>query len=93
MKSLIAALFVASSAIVPLLAFAQPTPGPTRAAVRAQLACAEQSGLMRLPRNSYPDKMSEMNCDTFGSGASMNGNAQAGAPTWQQSNPTLFRHH
>ncbi|MCW3663688.1 DUF4148 domain-containing protein [Burkholderia cenocepacia] len=93
MKSLIAALFVASTAMVPSLSFAQPTPGPTRAEVRAQLACAEQQGLMRLPKNSYPDKMSEMNCDSSGSGPSMNGNSQASAPMWQSSNPTLFRHH
>ncbi len=95
MKSLIAALVVASSAIVPSLSFAQHSPGTTRAEVRAQLVCAEQRGLMRLPKNSYPHKMSEMNCDTSGSGPSMNGSAQAGAPTptWQPSNPTLFRHH
>ena len=93
MKSLVAALFVASSAIAPSLSFAQQTPGPTRAEVRAQLACAEQQGLMRLPRNSYPARMAEMNCDTSGSGPSMSGNTQAGAPTGQPSNPTLFKHH
>ncbi|TAM18728.1 MAG: DUF4148 domain-containing protein [Pandoraea sp.] len=93
MKSLIAALFVASVASVPSLSFAQPTPGVTRAEVRAQLACAEQQGLMRLPRNSYPARMSEMNCDTSGAGASMSGSTQAGAPAGQASNPTLFRHH
>ncbi|MCG5076706.1 DUF4148 domain-containing protein [Paraburkholderia tagetis] len=91
MKSLVAALFVASSAIVPSLSFAQPTSGPTQ----AQTACAGQQGQMRQAQNSYTssDKHSGMGCETSGSGAAMNGSAQAGAPMWQPANSTLFRHH
>ncbi|PMS21743.1 hypothetical protein C0Z18_06785 [Trinickia dabaoshanensis] len=93
MKSLVAALVVASCAFVSSFSFAQQIPGTTRTEVRAQLACAQQRGLMRLPKNSYPSKMPEMNCDTSGSGPAMTGNAEAGAPIRQQRNQGLYRHH
>lgn len=93
MKSLVATLVAASSAFVPSLSFAQQIPGTTRAEVRAQLACAEQRGLMRLPKTGYPSKMSEMNCNTSGSGPSMNGRAEAGAPRGQSLTQGLYRHH
>lgn len=95
MKSLIAALVVASTTIVPSLSFAQQTSGRTPAEVRSQMACADQQAPVRQSKNYYPApaRMSGTACDVSGYGASVTGNVQAGAPIRQPSVQTLFSHH
>lgn len=90
MKSLLAALFVASSTIVPSLSFAQQAP-----TMQTQVPCPVQQGQMHQTQNGFTSsgRMPGTGCDASGSGPSMNGNAQAGAPLWHAPNPTLFRHH
>lgn len=95
MKTLIAALIVASTAILPSVSFAQPTHELTRAEVRAQLIDAQQQGLIPQSKNSYPSpaKMSATARDTSGYGAPVTGTYQAGAPLRQPSSQTLYAHH
>ncbi|CAN0620896.1 DUF4148 domain-containing protein [Burkholderia multivorans] len=97
MKSLVATLVVASSVVLPSFSFAQLAPGPTRAEVRDQMACARQQGMIPQPKEKYPfaEKRSGMPCDTSGSGAAMTGGSQAGAPMPQRPNQMriLFGHH
>ena len=90
MKSLVAALFVASSAFVPSLSFAQQTPPK-----QAQMPCAMQQGQMQQSQTSGQPSgtMHGTGCDTSGSGPSMNGSAQEGAPMWHAPNQSLFKHH
>ncbi|MDH6153665.1 MULTISPECIES: hypothetical protein [Paraburkholderia] len=95
MKSLIAALVVASITIVPSLSFAQQTHELTRAGVQSQLGCAGQQAPIRQSKNYYPApaRMSGTACDASGYGAPVTGNFQAGAPLSQPSGQTLFAHH
>lgn len=95
MKSLIAALIIASSAILPSVSFAQQTHELTRAEVRAQLIDAQQQGLTHQSKNQYPGpgKMSASPGDNSGYGAPVTGSQQAGAPLGLQPGHSLFAHH
>ncbi len=95
MKSLIAALVVASTAILPSVSFAQQTHELTRAEVGAQLVCAEQQGLLHQSKIYYPTpaKMSGAACDTSGYGEPVTGSNQAGAPLGQPSGQSPYAHH
>ncbi len=95
MKSLIAALVVASTSLVPSLSFAQQTHKLTRAGVQSQAGCAGQRVPIRQSKNYYPApaRMSGTACDASGYGAPATGNFQAGAPLSQPSGHKLFAHH
>ncbi|MFM0420312.1 DUF4148 domain-containing protein [Paraburkholderia aromaticivorans] len=96
MKSLIAALTVASTAILPSVSFAQPTHELTRAEVRAQLIDAQQQGLIPQSKNGYPGpaKTSRATGDTTGYGAPAAESQQSGAPRLQQQSAHLpYEHH
>ncbi|MFM0758120.1 DUF4148 domain-containing protein [Paraburkholderia strydomiana] len=94
MKSLIAALIVASTAVLPAVSFAQPTHELTRAEVRAQLITAEQQGLLHQSKNQYPGpaKLSG-STGSSGYGAPAAGSQQAGASLGQPLSHSLFAHH
>jgi hypothetical protein len=95
MKSLIAALTVASTAILPSVSFAQPTHELTRAEVRAQLIDAQQQGLIPQSKNGYPGpaKTSPATGDTTGYGAPAAESQQSGAPRLQQQSAHLPYEH
>ncbi|MFM0732680.1 DUF4148 domain-containing protein [Paraburkholderia sediminicola] len=95
MKSLIVALIVASTAILPSVSFAQRTHELTRAEVRAQLVAAEQQGVIPQSKTQYPDpaNVSGTADSTSGYGAPAAGNQQAGAPLGQSLSHSLYAHH
>ncbi|ASW01160.1 DUF4148 domain-containing protein [Paraburkholderia aromaticivorans] len=54
MKSLISAVVIASTLVVPAVSFAQQANGLTRAQVRAELVAAQKAGLVNQNDVDYP---------------------------------------